>query len=171
MPLTFLVLFASLAMRVAAPADADVLPFGPSEAAAWQAVDQDSLAVRQNQVRIAQRIVIRIAPQGTVNQVIVRQNADARPRFRERNSGDCLPLAGIEGVRVNSDQRLLLFMRDHRLIGANMDDSCQARHFETGFYVDRSKDGMLCVNRDMLRSRSGASCSMSRLRELVRSDP
>lgn len=157
-------------MQVAGPAGLDAVPFGPSEASAWQAVDEDSLAVRQNQVRIAQRVVIRIAPQGTVNQIIVRENSSVRPKFKERKTGDCLSLGGIEGVRVNSDHRLLLFMRDHRLIGANMDESCQARHFETGFYVDRSSDGLLCANRDMLRSRSGASCSVSRLRELVRSD-
>jgi hypothetical protein len=86
--------------------------------------------------------------------------------MRERKVGKCVPLTGIAGVRVEDDRRLLLFMRDRRLIRASLDKSCQARDFYSGFYVERGGDGRLCVDRDMLLARSGTSCSLTRLRRL-----
>jgi hypothetical protein len=168
-PLSFLVLFASLAVQVTLPPGSEALPLGPSESSVWQANSAESLTGRQQQVRLSQQwVLIRAAPQLRVAEMTAPSGPGLKPVFKERKVGDCVPLAGIEGIRVNSDQRLLLFMRDRRLIGANMEQGCQTRYFERGFYVGRSSDGQLCVNRDMLRSRSGATCSLSRFRELVR---
>jgi hypothetical protein len=86
---------------------------------------------------------------------------------RERKIGRCLSITKIAGVRVIEDDRLLLHLRDRRLVSARLDKACRAQEFYSGFYVERSRDGRLCVNRDMLRSRSGTSCELSRLRELV----
>ena len=48
-----------------------------------------------------------------------------------------------------------------------LERACSARDYYSGFYVQRTSDGQICVDRDTLQSRTGASCKLSRLRELV----
>lgn len=123
---------------------------------------------RQQQVRIEERVVVRVAPAGRTRTMLsTLQEDDGSSRLRERKIGRCLPLAGISGVRMGGADRLLLVMHDRRLISAQLEKTCRARDFYSGFYVERSSDGRLCIDRDMLLARSGASCSVSRLRQLV----
>lgn len=122
------------------------------------------------QVRIDQRLIIRIAPRASrrdpdfdlPRQALVQ-------RFDERPTARCLPVQGIAGVQV-SDGRLILFMRDRRIIGMNLEKSCRPRDFYSGFYVERTSDGRLCAGRDDVHSRAGTTCAISRLRELVPDD-
>lgn len=122
------------------------------------------------QVRIEQRVVVRIAPQPPA----ARQNLladlpqrEVRPRFEERGKEKCVALAGIAGVETGSGNRLVLFLRDRRMISVNLEKACRARDFYSGFYVEKNKDGRLCVNRDKLQSRTGARCQVDTMRELV----
>jgi hypothetical protein len=123
------------------------------------------------QVHIEQRMIIRIAPRATAP---VRRETfaavpqrSAGPRFEERKIGKCLPASGIAGVEPNGGNSLLLFMRDRRMINAELDRSCRSRAFYSGFYLSRSQDGKICVDRDTLLSRSGTACKLSRIRQLV----
>lgn len=125
---------------------------------------------RAQQVRIEQRVVIRIAPQPPA----ARQNLFAElpqrpttPRFEERGKEKCVPLDEIAAVQTGSGNRLVLFLRDRRMVSVNLEKSCLARDFYSGFYVEKSKDGRLCVDRDKLRSRTGASCEVETMRQLV----
>lgn len=137
----------------------------------WIALEAMQRVPVVRQVRIEQRMTIRIAPQSPV----VRQNlmADLRERaeqplrFEERKIGNCLPVRNIAGVQAESGNRLLLFLRDQRMVSASLEKACRARDFYSGFYLERNKDGMLCVDRDKLQARSGANCEISRLRQLV----
>jgi hypothetical protein len=122
------------------------------------------------QVRIEQRVVVRIAPQPSA----ARQNllADlpqrpAAPHFEEGGKEKCVALDGIAGVQTGSGNRLVLFLRDRRMISVNLEKSCRARDFYSGFYVEKNKDGRLCVDRDKLQSRSGARCEVETMRQLV----
>ena len=49
---------------------------------------------------------------------------------------------------------------------AQLEKACSARDFYSGFYVEPSRDGNLCVSRDELQSRSGAKCELSALHRL-----
>lgn len=131
-------------------------------------------AMRQSsvvqQVRIEQRVVIRITPQPSA----ARQNLFAEipqraatTRFEERGKEKCVPLEDIAGVQTGSGNRLVLFLRDRRMLSVNLEKSCRARDFYSGFYVEKSKDGQLCVSRDKLQSRTGASCAVEVMRQLV----
>ncbi len=82
--------------------------------------------------------------------------------------GDCLPAQSIAGVHAEDSNRLLLFLRDRRLISATLEKACSARDFYSGFYMENSRDGQLCVDRDQLHARSGAKCEVARLSQLVR---
>lgn len=125
-----------------------------------------------NQVRIEQRMTIRISPRPAPVRPSMLMDLPGRevgPRFLERKIGKCLPVSGIAGVQPDGGNRLLLFMRDQRLVGAELERACRARDFYSGFYLSRSSDGRLCVDRDTLLSRSGANCKLTRIRQLVES--
>ncbi len=94
-------------------------------------------------------------------------NAPRTRNYEERRIGRCLPMAEIAGVQVLQDERLLLFMRDQRIISAQLERACNARDFYLGFYLERSEDGRLCMDRDDLHSRSGATCELERLYQLI----
>lgn len=123
------------------------------------------------QVRIQQRVFIRIAPRAGPARQNLTTSLPARssqPRYLERPMGDCLPAQSIAGVHAEGSNRLLLFLRDRRLISATLEKSCSARDFYSGFYMENSRDGQLCVDRDQLHARSGAKCEVARLSQLVR---
>jgi hypothetical protein len=121
------------------------------------------------QVRIEQRVVVRISPAvpGVRQNMLADLPQRATSRFEEAGKEKCVPLEGIAGVQTGSGNRLVLFLRDRRMISVNLDKSCRARDFYSGFYVERSKDGRLCVDRDKLQSRTGAKCEVESMRRLV----
>ncbi len=123
-----------------------------------------------NQVRIEQRVVVRIAPASPAARQNMMADLPQRaipPRFEERGKEKCVTLDGIAGVQTGSGNRLVLFLRDRRMISVNLEKSCRARDFYAGFYVEKNKDGRLCIERDRLQSRTGARCEVEMMRELV----
>ena len=81
--------------------------------------------------------------------------------------GDCVPIGDIAAVDPGPENRLIFYMRDRTLISAALDRECSAREFYSGFDVERTDDGKLCVKRDKLQSRAGASCGVKRLSRIV----
>ena len=122
------------------------------------------------QVRIDQRVTIRISPRAPRRDPFFdRPLGNELPKMRDRKVTRCVPVQSISGVQVQ-DNRLILHMRDRRIIGASLQKSCRARDFYSGFYVERTRDGRICAGRDEVHSRAGATCAISRLRELVPDD-
>lgn len=155
---------------LAMPADAAIAAFDAIDATIFQQIAQSFQMPGQNQVRIEQRMTIRIAPRPMPPQANMLMDLPQRPlppRLTERDMGRCLPIAGIAGVQVGQDNRLILYMRDRRVISAALERACSARDYYSGFYLERNTDGQLCVRRDSLLSRSGANCKLSRLRQLI----
>ncbi len=136
----------------------------------WLSLDAMHKGLKANQVRIEQRVIIRVAPVRTRRQSLVAElpQQGVPSQLVEKKIGKCLPLKGIAAVQADKGSRLLLFMRDKRIITANLEKACAARDFYSGFYLERSKDGNLCVNRDRLQSRTGVKCKLGRIRQLVR---
>jgi len=125
------------------------------------------------QVRIEQRMTIRIAPRAMPMMPSMLDDLPGReigPRFAERKMGKCLTISRIAGVQTGGVSRLILFMRDQSIVSAQLERACRARDFYSGFYVERATDGQICVDRDTLLSRSGANCKLTRLRQLVEID-
>ena len=123
----------------------------------------------QNQVRIEQRVIVRITPRRTLSRQSMVADMPPQPvtrRFEERKMEKCIPVGHIAGVQTGSGNRLLLFLRDRRIVSANLEKSCRARDFYSGFYLEQNDDGKLCVDRDKLQSRSGAKCEVDRFRKL-----
>lgn len=145
---------------------------GPYSPIIW---DPDALGA--NQVRIEQQVTIRISPRPLpmpMNpQSFVSDSFDAGgggPRWVERKFGKCMPVSGIAGVQPGPNNRLILLLRDRRVISASLNKSCRSRDYYSGFLVARNADGQLCTGRDDLLARSGASCKVSGFKQLVQVD-
>lgn len=137
---------------------------------AWQRLADAFRPAGREQVRIEQHVIIRVAPRARAprsNPLTGLPDREIGPNFEERPMGRCLPIGSIAGVQVNGQSRLILFLRDQRIVSAALERSCNARDFYSGFYVERNSDGMLCARRDHLQSRSGANCTLTHIRQLV----
>ncbi|MEE4200200.1 hypothetical protein [Erythrobacter sp.] len=133
-------------------------------------LDMLERAQRAQQVRIEQRVTIRISPRPAVNpnSLLARlPQRGTRAAYAEGEAQSCIPVAGISGVQTGTGNRLLLFLRDQRILSLSLERACRSRDFYSGFYVERSEDGQLCVGRDLLQSRSGAKCEVEVMRRLV----
>ncbi|NVE94078.1 hypothetical protein [Altererythrobacter lutimaris] len=160
------------ALDAPAHLDPNYRPLAQSDALSDESERLEALysAPVHRQVRIERRVVIRISPAARAprsNLMAEQSQPVQRQRYEERKMDDCVEVEGIAGVRPGSGNRLVLYLEDQRMISAHLDKSCRARDFYSGFYIERNEDGMLCVARDMLQSRSGASCELTRMRELV----
>ncbi|MEP2736141.1 MAG: hypothetical protein ABJP34_07560 [Erythrobacter sp.] len=125
----------------------------------------------QQQVRIERRVIVRIAPQSPRSRANLVADLPSRApssKLVERKTGKCIPVSSIAGVQTSSGSKLLLYLRDRRVLTVKLEKSCRSRDFYSGFYVEKNKDGKLCVDRDELHSRSGAKCEVERMRQLVR---
>lgn len=131
------------------------------------AVPAPSAPPAAEQVSIEQRVTIRINPRPAPTRMGLPFMDEASPRFMERKLGKCVALNGISGIQPVSGDKLLLIMRDDRLITARLEKGCQARAFYSGLIVNRAADGQMCIQRDALMSRSGAKCQVIAFRELV----
>lgn len=125
-----------------------------------------------NQVRIEQRVTIRISPRpAPLPLAAAAASSEPRdlraPRVIERKLGKCVPLGSILGVQSGGGNRLMLFMRGQRLVSATLEKACQGRDYYSGFLVSQHSDGQLCVDRDELLARSGAKCKVQGYREIM----
>lgn len=121
------------------------------------------------QMRIERQMTIRISPRASNTFPSMFAELPDRamtPRFIERKIGNCVSISRIAGVQTNVD-RLLLYMSDRRVVSARLERACSPRDFYSGFYLSKSDDGLLCVDRDTLQSRSGANCKLSQIRQLI----
>ncbi|MXO71491.1 hypothetical protein [Alteraurantiacibacter buctensis] len=148
------------------------VPLGFSDVAspALRVLEDAARPESWGQVRIEERVIIRISPSPPE----VRQRLqDLVPRrasqggWRETSHTGCIRVGNIQGVMPTADNRLLLFMENRRVLAASLERGCDARAFYSGFYLEPSDDGRLCVDRDRLQSRAGASCSLDTLRRIV----
>lgn len=176
---------AELARTAAAAASPAPVPAGltETEAAApaqrYQGPERDEYqrilgrlkAQIARQVSIEQRFTIRISPRAPMPPPVAMLNdmADAGGGVRlvERKMGKCVPVDGISSVQYGAANKLVLYMRDRRIVSATLDKGCRAADFYSGFYVAKNDDGMLCVKRDPILSRSGSNCRVEGLRQLV----
>jgi len=142
-------------------------PIPSQSISAFQAWQSD---LRLNQIRIERRVIVRIGPQRSANRRNMLATLPQRAlttRYKERKTDKCVAVERIAGVQTGSGNRLLLFMQDQKILSINLEKACRARDFYSGFYVERAKDGQLCVDRDKLHSRNGTHCEIDRMMQLV----
>lgn len=116
-----------------------------------------------NQVRIEQHLTIRIYPGQGSRGAFFAPPPPTPPPHRDQKRVRCVALAAMGGVRLTGPNQLTLILHDERTVVATLPRICSTSAFYSGFYVEPTPDGMLCARRDMIHSRAGANCSISRL--------
>lgn len=145
------------------------LGFSPTPEAPLRILDEARKPAPRGQVRIEQRVIIRISPSSAEmrrRMLASLPRRESRTDFQEIRQDDCIEVGDIAGS-TTAENRLLLFMSDRRVLTLALDEACTARAFYSGFYVERSSDGKLCVSREKLQSRAGASCEIRAISRLV----
>ena len=113
------------------------------------------------QFRSTERVIIRIPPK------TVPTGKRSEPAYKEEKIGKCILMDRLVGSRPGPKESLEILTRDGNVIRAYLGDGCLAREFYAGAYVERSQDGKMCVDRDLLHARTGAQCDIEKFRLLV----
>lgn len=140
-----------------------------AEAPGWSSILDGIAPPNANQVRIERRIILRVSPARVpIMQRLTAQSSAPQRQTRvvERKFGKCVAASTIAGVADRGD-RLLMYLRDRRVLSARLEKGCSPRDFYQGFYMEPAEDGKLCVDRGRLMSRTGAKCQVARLHQLV----
>ena len=118
------------------------------------------------QVIIREQIIVRVPMR-------LREAPPAVPiRWRESRGPACVAASDIAGATLLGDHSVDLILRDKRRLRARLSSRCPALAYYRGFYVRPTEDGMICAERDSIRSRMGGQCEIERFRSLkaVRAD-
>lgn len=123
-------------------------------------------------MRIEQRVTIRISPRTAPmpmmpSAMFEESDLGGGTKIIEKKMGKCLPLGAIAGVSPASKNKLVLLLRDNRVVSATLDKNCRGRDFYSGFLVARNADGMVCTGRDELLARSGTKCKVNGYKQLI----
>lgn len=116
-----------------------------------------------HQIQSNQRVIIRIPPKPVPGS----SKSSKAVRYKEEKIGKCLLMDRLVGSRPGPKESLEILTRDGNLIRAYLGDGCLAREFYAGAYVERSADGKICIDRDLLHARTGAQCEIDKFRLLI----
>lgn len=113
------------------------------------------------QVVIREQIVVRVP-------VRLREAppAAAPVQWREGRGPKCVAARDIAGATLLSENSVDLILRDRSRVRARLSSRCPALAYYRGFYVRPTEDGMICAERDIIRSRMGGQCEIERFRAL-----
>jgi hypothetical protein len=119
------------------------------------------------QVRVQSRVIIRVPRLTPI--VAAGSRGRGLQKFSEKKGGKCYPIAQFVGFSDSGSnkQSIELVTRDGTRVRAYLGDGCLAREFYAGAYVEQSKDGYLCTDRDIFHARTGAKCEIEKFRRLV----
>ena len=102
-------------------------------------------------------------------QIVVRLHSRPGPpaiQWKEGKGPKCVPARSIAGAALVSRNSVDLVLRDRRRVRARLESSCPALDYYYGFYITPNKDGMICADRDFIRSRVGGHCEIDAFRSL-----
>ncbi|HEV2817207.1 MAG TPA: hypothetical protein VGW40_08310 [Allosphingosinicella sp.] len=107
-------------------------------------------------------------------QIIVRMPVGIRPappaasliRWEEHRGPRCIAWARILGAGLLGQNSVDLIFRDGTRVRARLERRCPALDYYRGFYLPATVDGLICADRDSVRSRTGGQCQIDQFRSL-----
>jgi hypothetical protein len=101
-------------------------------------------------------------------QVIVRfrQSTPTRIEWKEGKGPKCIPARGILAATRAVKDSVDLILRSRQRVRARLESTCPALDYYYGFYITPNPDGLVCEDRDHIRSRMGGACEIDRFRSL-----
>jgi hypothetical protein len=115
------------------------------------------------QVIVREQIIIRVP---------MRMRTDKRPpratpiEWEESKGPKCVSHRTVAGATLLGQDSVDLILRDGSRVRAKL-DNCPALDYYPGFYISPHRDGKICADRDMIRSRMGGECGIERFRALT----
>ena len=118
---------------------------------------------------IHQQIIIRVEPgPRTGNRSgVARRNI----AWEEERGPRCVPARQIVHADQLGQESIDLVLRDATRIRARLERRCPALDYYYGFYVSPNPDGLICADRDAIRTRSGVACGIDSFRILRPREP
>jgi len=132
----------------------------PGASAEESRIDQVEVA----QLVFHQRIIIRI-PRLPFSRPLVDPSEGVR--WVEKKGPKCVALGDIAGATITAANSVDLIVEDEKRIRAKLDKDCPSLDYYSGLYLKATPDGMICADRDAVRTRSGGQCGIDEFKRLV----
>jgi hypothetical protein len=117
-------------------------------------------AIQYSQVIVREQIVVRVPAR-------LRDGGDPPGiRWKEKKGPKCVPMRQVIAAGPISPGSVDLILRDRSRLRAKFDSSCPALDYYYGFYVTPNPDGLICADRDVIRSRMGGECGIDKFKTL-----
>jgi hypothetical protein len=143
---------AAFAALTVAASGGDIVPAPP---AVMGSVAGETVILAQ--IQIQRNTIIRIPPARNLPSL----------KFKEKEAPKCIKWSQMAAAMVSSPTTIDLIIRGGTRYRVKLQKTCQAIDFYSGFYVRSTKDGQVCEDRDMIHSRSGGECGISKFKTLV----
>jgi hypothetical protein len=101
-------------------------------------------------------------------QVIIRfrHTPPTKVEWKEGKGPRCVPARAIAAATLVGKSSVDLILRNRQRVRARLESDCPALDYYYGFYITPNPDGMVCEDRDSVRSRMGGACEIDRFRGL-----
>ena len=125
------------------------------------------------QMVIEQQLIIRVpARRSQLNDFAAspapsRRATDLPVVWKEKKAPKCVAMRNILGMQAVQRDSIDLITRQKQRLRAQLNRGCRALDFYAGFYMQGSKDGQLCEDRDQIHARTGAKCEIDKFRLMV----
>jgi hypothetical protein len=124
-------------------------------AAAAPAAAPPARPVQYGQTMVREQVIVRF-----------RHTPPTRVEWKEGKGPKCIPARAIAGATLVGKSSVDLILRNRQRVRAKLESSCPALDYYYGFYIRPNADGMVCEDRDNIRSRVGGACEIDRFRGL-----
>lgn len=119
------------------------------------AAGQRSRPIQYGQTVVREQVIVRF-----------RHTPPTRMEWKEGKGPKCVPARAIAGATLVGKSSVDLILRNRQRVRAKLESSCPALDYYYGFYITPNPDGMVCEDRDNIRSRMGGACEIDRFRGL-----
>lgn len=119
------------------------------------------------QVTVRQRVIIRVPAMPIARTSLAPTPALPPIVWVERDAPQCVPVSMLSAASIQRPDSVDLVLNGGKRLRARLGDECPALDFYTGVYLKRSRDGLLCAERDAFRSRAGGECRIQGFTRLV----
>lgn len=125
------------------------------------------------QVVIEQQLIIRVpAQRSQLNNFAAGPSTSRRATelpvvWKEKKAPKCVAMRNILGMQAVQRDSIDIITRQKERLRAQLNRGCRALDFYAGFYMQGSKDGKLCEDRDQIHARTGAKCEIDKFRLMV----
>lgn len=153
---------ADVAAPVAAPEPlvSIAVPNSDQSSSFWQLVIEQQLIIRVP----AQRSQLNSFSAGPMQS---KRATELPIVWKEKKAPKCVAMRNIMGMQAVQRDSIDLITRQRQRLRAQLNRGCRALDFYAGFYMQGSKDGKLCEDRDQIHARTGAKCEIDKFRLMV----